>query len=232
MAYSPESFDLALFGLHLPIRSSLVSTFGYHLFDEIPADYIDDMVSMAQGLLIEQFEDSAVINSFVEIFVNPIQECELVASQLMKCRDLDTITGDRLDIAGVILGVSRNGLSDEEYRTLLKLWTYLNKSSGEPELLITALRTFAKTSSIHYAESHPAKVLLEFHSPFQPPSNLRAMLQKLAVGGVKILLSWSNDEDADFGFDGEGAYPPEATTDGFTEEDYVPVVGGKFVEEI
>lgn len=232
MAYSPESFDLALFGFHLPIKSSLVSTFGYHTFAEMSADYIDNMVAIAQGLLIEQFEDSPNINDFVEIFVNPIQECERIAAQIMKCRDLDTMTGDRLDIAGVILGVPRNGLTDEEYRTLLKLWVYLNKSSGEPELLIMALRTFTKATDIHYMESHPAKVLLEFHSPFSPPVNLRAMLQRLAVAGVKILLSWSNDEELDFGFDGEGAYPPEATTDGFTEEDYVPVVGGKFVEEI
>lgn len=229
--YTPSSLSIARFGLSLPLISGLVSTFGYSIYTGIAEDYISTMASDTQALLIEQFEDSPGINELVEIFTEQLQYTEIVAHNMLHSRDLDTITGVLLDIAGVILTVERQGLTDEEYRRVLKLWTFLNKSCGEPETLILALRTFTNATTIHYYEIYPAKVLMEFTSIFSLPINLLKMLQKLAVGGVKILLSWENDSDPDFAFDGEGAYPPESNTLGFSEYGFT-TEGGKLIEYI
>jgi len=231
--YLPNSFNISTFGYYTqPLLSGLISTFGYSEYSGVPDDFINDLVLRSQNLLIEQFEESQAINDFISIFVNPLQECERILSELQKCRDLDNMSGDRLDIAGEIIGPERGTLNDDDYRTLIKLYIYLNKSSGEPETLITALRFFTQAERVHYHELHPAKVLMQFTTIFPLPGNLLGLIQRLAMGGVKVLLEWSNDTDLDFGFDGEGAYPPDPDTDGFTEEDYTPIIGGKLIEEL
>jgi hypothetical protein len=227
--YLPISWDIARFGQTLPLMSGLIATFGYSRYSGIRDDYLSDMESTTASLLIEQFEDSPNINKVVYVGVDPLQKAEIIANQLGQSRNLDTAYGYALDIAGEILGVDRQGLSDDEYRKLLKLWTFLNGSSGEPESLITALRTFTNATTIHYYESYPAKVYMEFTTIFTPPLNLLKLLQKLAVAGVKILLAWSNDEDPDFAFDGEGIYPPPSNTLGFGETGF-PTEGGKLLD--
>lgn len=229
--YLPISMDIARFGQRPPWISGLIATFGYSIYTGLPEEYLSNMVATTQSLLIEQFEDSPIINELVEIGVEPLQSAERAANQLYYSRDLDTITGVLLDISGVILGVERQGLTDEEYRRILKLWTFLNKSCGEPEMLISALKVFTNASIVHYHEIYPAKVYMQFTSIFIPPSNLLRLLQKLAVGGVKILLAWTNDSDKNFAFDGEGAYPPDTNIAGFGEDTFVNE-GGKFVEFI
>jgi len=228
--YYPVSLNLATFGINSSFISGLVSTWGYNIFIGVPNDYIDDFIATSQGLLIEQFEESESIRKFVSIFVRPLQETELVASQLLKCRNLDNATGDRLDIAGEIVGVERGSLNDNDYRNIIKLYIMLNRSCGEPEILITALKSFTKASAVHYFESYPAKVIIEFISPFTPDPNLETMLQKLAVGGVKIMLSWAIDDDPNFSFSGEGVFPPPSKTSGLGEE-FMAIDGGKFIEK-
>lgn len=229
--YYSNGFDVARFGQTPPFRSGLIATFGYSLYSGIRDDFLANMETVTASLLIEQFEDSLNINKMVYIGVDPLQRAEIVASEISKMRDLDTAIGYSLDITGEILGVSRQGLTDDEYRKILRLQTFLNRSCGEPEMLILALKTFTGATVVHYYEMHPAMVYMEFTSIFAPPLNLLKLLQKLAVAGVKIILSWAIDTDPDFSFDGEGIYPPPSNTLGFGELT-LPNEGGKFMELI
>lgn len=226
--YITNGINVSRYGLDQRLNIPLIETWGFSEWEieniQIPWT-LDDVCD----LLIEQFKKKSNIVSLVRIFCTPLLDLEYALYQLSECRNLDTITGDRLDMAGVIVGVSRNGMSDEEYRYIIKLWIFLNKSCGEPETLIAATKLFARATIVHYQEVYPAKVLIEFVSEYSPPTNLKELLQKIALGGVEIILSWSNDPDGDFGFNIENGY--ETNCLGFFEKDY-DVSGGKFVEKI
>jgi hypothetical protein len=226
--YSMNGKNVERWGLTETLSTPLIDSWGFSEWEigniDIPWN-LDDVCN----LLIEQFKKKPNIVSLVRIFCTPWLDLEYALQQFSQCRNLDTITGDRLDIAGVIVGILRNGLSDDEYRIMIKLWIFLNKSCGEPEILIAATKLFTKASEVHFKEIFPAKVLIEFVSAFTPPANLRELLQRLALGGVQIFLSWSNDS-GDFGFDQENGF--ESGCFGFYEKDYSDPYGGKFVEKI
>lgn len=227
----PNVKNVARWGETEEQNTGLIASWGYLEWDGSEVTHYTDVVERTQNLLIEQFEDKPNINKLVAIFAENFQELEEVIDSLKSVRDLNTATADRLDILGDIVGVSRGTMDDDDYREAIRLQIFVNQSCGEPETIIRALRAFARTTAIHYKEVHPGKILLEFRSIFTPPARLREMLQRVALAGVKIMLSWSNDSDMDFGFDGEGGYPPDTNTLGFGETGY-PLEGGRLIEKI
>lgn len=226
----PQIKNIALFGQVYPFNFGLVRSYGY--FDSpLPAsDTIPNHVERALDLLVEQFEDSTELHKLITALLSPIQEVEYVMSDLITLTTLETATADQLDIIGEIVGESRNNRTDTDYRVAIKLRIFLNKSAGEPEVLIMLCRFLTRATKIHYTETYPAKCTLVFKTIYPPPSNLRESLELVAPTGVKLFLDQS-DNDPDFGFDGEGSYPPESDVLGFGEEG-MPEEGGKFVEII
>jgi hypothetical protein len=168
--------------------------------------------------------------NYIKIMIDRLQELEDEMQKWKNVRNIQSVTGVILDIVGEIVGEPRNGRPDDEYRIAIKFRILLNKSNGEPETVIQALRIFTEASSIKYTEVHPAKVNLYFVSSIAPPSNLRELLEQIAPSGVKIGLGWIN-EGPYFAVDGEGGYPPAPNTAGWGEDTFA-TGGGKIVEEI
>jgi hypothetical protein len=231
MAYLMSALDIARGGIKSPIRTPLLASFGLMDWTPVADEFISDFAQRARSLLIEQFKDSTNLNRLVEVYVATLQETERVLSDLVKCRDLATISGDLLDIAGEIVGVTRSGMIDDEYRALISLQSFLNRSNGEPETLIMAAKLILDATTVHYIEQYPAKVLMQIISPVKPSDALKAMVQRIALGGVQVMFSWSSDSDPDFAFAAEGGLPEEPNTAGLAE---LPIIvgGGKLVENI
>lgn len=88
-------------------------------------------------------------------------DLETVLFQFLDEFGLDSATGDRLDIWGSILNVSRADRNDDNYRTLLMLKAHLNQATGTPEDLITAIATLFAATDVVYTPDFPAKVVIE-----------------------------------------------------------------------
>jgi len=169
--------------------------------------------------------------NYTKIMIDQLQYIEDQCLEFKGIRSIEDSVGKQLDIAGEIVGESRQGKNDVEYRTAIRYRILLNKSNGEPEMVILGLKIFVPTATfVHYREVYPAKILLEFMSVEAPPTNLRQLLEQIASAGVKIGLSWI-EEGLYFGFDDEGGIPAGPDVAGFGEDGY-PEIGGKLVEEI
>ena len=83
---------------------------------------------------------------------------ELEAIRLI--RDLDDANATHLDRLGALVGQSREGFSDEIYRTLIKAKTAANRSKGTTDNLIQVALILrgGVVSNVTYTELFPATV--------------------------------------------------------------------------
>ena len=109
---------------------------------------------------------------------------------------------------------------------------YVNRSNGEPEVIIEYARQLTTPQSISYLPQFPGKVLLQIVTDKVVTGATVALIQKIAPAGVQILVDISPLDDV-FGFEGEGGFPPAANIAGFGETGVGnESIGGKFVERI
>lgn len=205
-------------------------TFSLGWFSGIPLqdDTITDHSARAKNLLIEQFKNSENLKKLVGCYVDQIQDIEFTISDIISSRNINTATGNSLDILGERVGESRNFRSDADYRVAIKFKIFLNVSNGEPETVISALKSFTNATYVHYSEPYPATVLLTYQSDTLPPTDLQSKIEQIAPAGVQILIAYTSNLNSVFAFDGEGGFPALPNTAGFNEltED----VGGQFME--
>jgi len=224
--------NIAYIGQNSPLNVGNIGTFGYHTFLGVSSDVITDHVQRTLGLLIEQFEDKENINNFLTAIVEPIQEIEYQCNDFLRFRNIDDASGAQLDIVGAIAGEDRNFRTDDEYREAIIIRNILNKSFGEPETIILAVKTITKATQCSYLESYPAGVNINFKTVFSVPSNLREQIESIMLAGVRLGLTQS-DDNQDFAFGGEGGFPPEPNTLGFGETGSgYENEGGMFVEQL
>lgn len=235
----PNISSVSIFGQVYPPNIGWVASFGYFEYDPPPDGWIADLVPRMIALIVEQFESSQNLLDFFAILLDPGQEIESTLYQLLEMKSIDKATGHRLDIAGAIVGQSRNYQTDDIYRQAIYARIQLNKSNGEPELVIETLRILTKATRIHYMERHPACIILTYYASLPIPvhllSTLVRTLERVALAGVKILLQFTVVEEPDFAFQSEGGFPEIPFTSGFSETNYLEdgkEIGGQFVELI
>jgi len=202
--------DITLFGqnrdplFRAEISPPLMSTYGWAEWVPGLNGHIADHKERTIALLIEQFRvDRPKINSFISSVVASCQEIENVLFDLLRFRSIALATGVQLDKVGAIVGIGRTSLDDEVYRSDIYFQIYLNKSSGEPEVLISALQRVTGSSHIDYCEPSPATVLLFINQAIRPlPSDLFAKMKSLTAAGVSLYIEYSNATDI-FVFNGD-----------------------------
>ena len=190
------------------------------------------LVNTYTALLIEQWRKSEYMKKYIKAFLTPMKRIEKTLDDLQKYRYILTASGAQLDIIGEIVGVSRGGLLDTEYRIAIIFKIYLNRSHGTPEILIAFVKNLTEASKVHYIEHHPATVEIIFTTNKPVPVNLKRIIEDVAPSGVEILLTLSGG-GKDFSYDGESIYPPDSDTLGFGETGVGnETEGGEYVESI
>lgn len=100
-----------------------------------------------KNLLIEDFKSSENIVKLYHMMSSQKQKIDQAMIYLAKFRLISTATGKYLDILGEEMGVDRNDLNDEEYRTLLKIRAYRVASSGTRGDIIDIFARFTGTDA-------------------------------------------------------------------------------------
>jgi hypothetical protein len=221
---------ISLDGEFLPFEVALIGTDGEFSFVVPDNDMITDYPERTAALLIEQFEPSEDLQSFVKALSSPANEIEKVLFDLKHQRNITFGDGVQLDLIGELIGEPRNGKDDDDYRQALFLRPNINKSYGEGEILISVLKQLTKATEVLLLESEPKTVSLFYKSTSSVPNNLQESLEAVADAGVKINISYVDDGDV-FGFAPEGGLPQQPGVIGFGEVDF-PDEGGKFAEVI
>ena len=146
--------------------------------------------------LTSQFKDKPKIVALVSIYLRQIQDVENAASDLLTETNLDNATGIHLDNIGVIVGESRTGRSDLQYRTAIRARILLNTSNGTMEDVIAlAISVAGAPVTITVTEFFPAGFVAHINEPIDPAvTDIDKIASFIASGrpsGVQGFLTFS-----------------------------------------
>lgn len=98
----------------------------------------------------------------VRLPMEQIQDIEDQGCDLIVWRTLATAMGDQLDQYGTILGETRQGANDDDYRRILRVQILANLSKGTPNEITKILALLVGSDAVRYRPIYPAAFLLEF----------------------------------------------------------------------
>lgn len=105
---------------------------------------MSDITDYYKNLLIIQYNGLPKASQTIEVLTNAASGDELML-QLQEAFNVDTAIGAQLDLIGQLVGASRYGLSDDEYRILIKFKIIVNNASATMESIDNAIYdTFGK----------------------------------------------------------------------------------------
>lgn len=110
------------------------------------------LVEDALALFSGQFRDSQKINDFMRCFLRPLDELMSTADDLIENRWIDTAEGKQLDELGAIVGMDRQGRTDEKYREAIRFQIFINLSKSEPETMIKAVKVLTNANLVRFWE--------------------------------------------------------------------------------
>jgi hypothetical protein len=168
--------------------------------DNLPKQITHKTDHVEEGLarLIHQYADKPRIKLLLQIYLDRVQDLEDAIFSLIDNAGLDNATGWILAALGKVLVQPNPGLSDDDYRTLLRARIRVIRSNGKPEELLTILRlVFGGSADILYRESRNS-ILVNVRSTFGAtnPSVVHTLLRQAKAGGVSITLTFNREPAA------------------------------------
>lgn len=126
---------------------------------------ISNHAEQALNLLTSMFRGRPVIEGLTSAFAKEIQRWESAAWGVINGRNLASGEGVALDAIGALIGESRKGKSDEDYRKALSLRILINRSTGrigEILKILDAIIRYSPSGVVwRYYDSPPAGFTLE-----------------------------------------------------------------------
>lgn len=185
--------------------------------DPLPDAEVVEITShceLAKSRLIAQLKGKPRIEAELCIWADQIQEIEQVLANILGwLHDIDKMVGVSLDRFGALVGWSRHGLIDSEYRLFLKSRIKLLASNGGPDEMISILTDMASifAPTISYRETWeglqpaPAGVRMNLFVPAGRPELgdlIAKMLKQASSTGVNFMLEYQQADTAFFAFNG------------------------------
>lgn len=155
----------------------------------VTAQTVKDMVDAGTLLQMPAHLDNAAVAALIADELAGaewgIQELEGEFQKLADLRALATAYGEQLDRLGELLGITRDGVSDAEYRVLLAWKAAVNVSNGTVEDILRMASTIEQVTKIELLETFPAALIAYFHGAVIS-SGLRRLLHQMPREGVGI----------------------------------------------
>lgn len=182
-------------------------------------------VAEAIGNLIEQFKGKPNLEALISSYVTQIQDAENAAFQLITDRSIDTATGAQLDGIGQVVGLDRDGLSDDDYRTRLRVQIRLNLSTGTIEDVLT-VATLITGGSVELFEGWPASIVVTIFELTEDPALVAQIISEARSAGVGSQLIYSPSPEGEIFSFASGSTPETDANRGFSNTSQT--TGGKF----
>lgn len=180
------------------------------------------MDHVARGLarVPYQYKDSPNFLHLLQIFLEEIQEIEGTLEDIKTQTNIDTAVGVHLDRLGEHLGRRRQGLTDTEYRKVLKVQAILNSGEGQYHTVLQLWRTLLDSDTATVTEEFPAGVSLFSDVGIPTLETIGILTQALPV---TVTASFTSTIDSDPAFCFEGG---DGLGFGTTEDSSI---GGKLI---
>ena len=116
---------------------------------------VSNRVEKAKALLLSQFQDSPNINGLLTVLIKELQELENTLNDLQTVRTLDGSYGAWLDYIGEELKVDRNGYTDSDYKTAIKIAMFKRTASATTEDIQRIVGLLAGDSEAAITNNYP-----------------------------------------------------------------------------
>lgn len=174
---------------------------------------VDNLEELSVDKLPSQFRDKLFMEEFTKALAGEVQELEDASFQVILDRWLTTAIGVQLDLLGEIVGETRAGRTDEDYRVFLQIRILRNLSQGETETIISVVKVVTGTDQIIVEDRGNAKIKVTYIDAALSITN-----QEVAEGvrsiraagvGIRVLESVSDyfgfsDDSGSLGFGDSG----------------------------
>lgn len=145
-------------------------------------------VEEAKTFLIEQFKGKPNIEGILSSWVQQFQDLEDVYWQILRGRTIDQAIGVQLDFLGALVGESRKGRNDAEYRAAIQLRIRINRSTGRAVDIYEIVSLM--TENFTYQEFYPADFLVTVYFPllaqYQAVENAIRQAKPAGVGASLV----------------------------------------------
>lgn len=181
--------------------------------------HITDHAEKANSYLLQQYKDRPNIKALLDSIIEPMQKIEDKAYELYIQYYLPVATSYHLDRLGAIIGVNRQGRSDDAYRYAVNLGIISNNSGATANEIITILKSIYIADKVEYLESGIAYFQVYVEGKEQP-KNINNLLLELKPAGVSTPSVIYSDDSNVFRFSERvtGVAPAEVNTANETAE--------------
>lgn len=132
--------------------------------------------------LLPQFSNATRIRGLVTSFLDEMAPTQDTAFQVRDETGLTTAVGVQLDSIGLLIGVLRGGLTDDEYREAINRQIALNHATGSPSSIIDLVRLVTGSEEVTYTEYYPAEVHISVQGGNTLPANFLDLVTPAGVG--------------------------------------------------
>lgn len=108
------------------------------------------------------------IEAMVRLYAEQLDDIESLLYILLNIYDIDTMTGVQLETIGEIVGQSKQGVSDEDYRKLLRFKIGVNNSEGTIPYLLDLIKVTTESTISSYIPLYPAGYHMSFNGDYIP----------------------------------------------------------------
>lgn len=139
------------------------------------------------------------IAALLQAYINPLQEIETRAWEVLESRDVNTADTARLDVLGKIVGQPRHWSDDEVYRRVIRARTRAQRSRGLTNDIIAVVRVAGSiTTPVVVASFSPATATVTLNEPITAEvlTALQFLLPKARAVGVQMHLYRPITEDS------------------------------------
>ena len=151
-------------------------------------EQITDYEARALDRLAFQFKNKPKIAAILNAISAEVQTLENEIFNVLTKRSIDTGEGVQLDQIGKIVGQSRGGRTDDEYRVALRARIRINLATGTPDEIIAAMKFIIPSDLVRLTEIFPAAFLVEFTGTLTSEPDVLAAFRAVKPAGVLGIL--------------------------------------------
>lgn len=195
-----------------------------------------DVVETGVNRMVWELQEKENHVKFLSLYLKQLQQVEDTLFQILSAGDIELAEGSQLDLIGLIIGVSRNGRADEEYRQSIKFQIIINTSDSTYESIYDAFLSLTSSDYIRIIETGTAFGVVFFSGKQGFNSYSNYLIDQIKATGTNwivkgdhytncLLLNWERSSPAlePFNVTGDGlAYEGlNVTSDGTVYEPFL-----------
>lgn len=153
-----------------------------------------DYSAIADARLTNQFQEKPLVKALNSAMVAPLSSSESLADDVKSNRWVNNAVGVQLDKLGSIVGESRLGRNDDDYRVGILFRIFVNTSNATPHDMMQGLALLTSPSDMQHIEQYPATAMM-FTNGASIPKDIRNVMQGLApaaISDVQVLVTFAN----------------------------------------